>query len=464
MADDTYSRSYRTPPGRGGAGAGGSSIDPLTELARLIGQSDPFAPDGQRGSPARPTEPPAQADDWRAAPQPYASPYDDRSPDQHYAADDRDYGHDHAHAPPADPHGDNAYQAGYDGQAYPDQPYEAERESAGGQPGYEPAGPVPFGSPGDGADAHGEPHEDMSHFYDDEAPAPRRRGWLVTAAAFVGLAVVGTAGAFAYRAVFSGGVPSIIARDPGPNKIIPANQNADSRSNKRVDRIASGGQDERMVSHEEQPITLPATQNAPADGQPADASAPRPVSTVKIKPDLPPDSSAPAMPAMPVAPPAAAPTAPAAAVPRPPQPRATAAQAPAQPAPAQVARAVPPPAPRAAANAPLSLAPDAVASAAPPPPHAVARSPAAATGEGGSGYFVQVTAQKSEAEAQSSFHGIQEKYAGVLGSHQAVIHRKDLGSKGIFYAAWVGPLSHEGAVSLCESLKSAGGSCMIQRN
>ena len=33
-----------------------------------------------------------------------------------------------------------------------------------------------------------------------------------------------------------------------------------------------------------------------------------------------------------------------------------------------------------------------------------------------------------------------------------------------FYGAQVGPLSREGATQLCESLKSAGGSCIIQRN
>ena len=95
---------------------------------------------------------------------------------------------------------------------------------------------------------------------------------------------------------------------------------------------------------------------------------------------------------------------------------------------------------------------------------AISPPPQARNAETTSGYFVQVTAQRSEAEAQSSYRGIQSKYANLLGSHQPVIRRKDLGSKGVFYGAQVGPLAHEAAVKLCENLKSAGGSCMIQRN
>jgi hypothetical protein len=75
-----------------------------------------------------------------------------------------------------------------------------------------------------------------------------------------------------------------------------------------------------------------------------------------------------------------------------------------------------------------------------------------------------VSAQRSEEDAQSSFQGIQAKYANLLGSRQPVIRRKDLGAKGIFYAAQIGPLSREEAASLCESLKSAGAPCMLQKN
>ena len=46
-----------------------------------------------------------------------------------------------------------------------------------------------------------------------------------------------------------------------------------------------------------------------------------------------------------------------------------------------------------------------------------------------------------------------------------MVRRADLGSKGIFYRAMVGPFaSREEAVQLCSSLKSAGGDCVVQAN
>jgi hypothetical protein len=111
--------------------------------------------------------------------------------------------------------------------------------------------------------------------------------------------------------------------------------------------------------------------------------------------------------------------------------------------------------------------PSATPAAPPPPARAAAVAPppaAAAAADSAGGYFVQVAAQKSQEEAQASYRGIQAKYASVLGGRQPVIRRKDLGSKGVFYGAQVGPFSREDAVQLCDSLKSAGATCMIQKN
>ena len=53
----------------------------------------------------------------------------------------------------------------------------------------------------------------------------------------------------------------------------------------------------------------------------------------------------------------------------------------------------------------------------------------------------------------------------VLGSHAPVIKRADLGEKGVYYRAMVGPFgSSEEASQFCGSLKRAGGQCVIQRN
>jgi SPOR domain len=47
---------------------------------------------------------------------------------------------------------------------------------------------------------------------------------------------------------------------------------------------------------------------------------------------------------------------------------------------------------------------------------------------------------------------------------EPLIRKKDQGERGVFYAAQVGPLARDEANQLCETLKSAGGSCYIQRN
>ena len=78
---------------------------------------------------------------------------------------------------------------------------------------------------------------------------------------------------------------------------------------------------------------------------------------------------------------------------------------------------------------------------------------------------MQVSSQKNEADAQASYRVLQGKFPRVLGSRSPMIKRADLGDKGIYYRAMVGPFgSSEEASQLCGSLKSAGGQCVVQRN
>jgi hypothetical protein len=523
MADDTYSRGYRNDSyDRGGTGASGPATDPLTELARLIGQSDPFATDRNRQPDtrypdARYVDPREQSTNWGAeqaqSPQHYDNAgHDDRYDgaghqpqyaDSRYGASDgyasyqngqdypaaagehgAGYGDGSGYGEPAYHQDAQAYQQDpqpyyRDPQAYhqEQQSYAGGENSASSQDGYDEgyrgayqgghqdayqgaygaAQPATQGGhtapPFYGNDPNNARPDD--YYEQEDEPAPRR-GWLVTAAALVGLAVVGTAGAFAYRAVFTGGgPPSIITRDVGPNKITPASI-PDSGSNKAIDRLASGGQSERLGPPPEQPIAIsdpgrtapppmfgesqnpapaplpPMTASAqpmsPVDTGPANGVAPRKVRTERIKPDQLGD---------------AAPTRPG---------------GPSQP------RIITPAPSTNASNVPLSLAPQAVAA---PPTHTAALAPppqAADHGGGGGGYYVQVSAQKSEEEAKSSFRGIQARHASLLGGQQPIIRRKDLSGKGVFYGAQVGPYSREAASKLCEDLKAAGQSCMIQRN
>ena len=81
------------------------------------------------------------------------------------------------------------------------------------------------------------------------------------------------------------------------------------------------------------------------------------------------------------------------------------------------------------------------------------------------GYAVQLTSQRSEAEAQSAFHTLSAKYSSQLGGHEPIVRRVDLGDKGVYYRALIGPYaSKEAAATMCSSLKAAGGTCIVQRN
>jgi hypothetical protein len=48
--------------------------------------------------------------------------------------------------------------------------------------------------------------------------------------------------------------------------------------------------------------------------------------------------------------------------------------------------------------------------------------------------------------------------------YQALIRKKDQGERGVFYAAQVGPLPREEAEQVCGNLRSAGGSCFVQKD
>ena len=95
-----------------------------------------------------------------------------------------------------------------------------------------------------------------------------------------------------------------------------------------------------------------------------------------------------------------------------------------------------------------------------PAPAAPGAAPAPAGGN-----YVQVTARRTEGEAQAEFRALQAKFPGQLNGREAIIRRADLGEKGTYYRALIGPFaSAEEAAQLCSGLKAAGGNCIIQRN
>jgi hypothetical protein len=490
-ADDGYDRGDdQHAPGR-------AESDPLAELARLIGQTDPFANAGSRTNPppqprtAQPPAtqayyPPVEADNglpagpppWmqRAARQEAAPPQDDPQDDyptqdypsaehplRRYAAQHldapADYGHPPSHAEVDQPLDPSRYDDALFGQL-----------DQNGQHGQ-----------------HDPAYSDEAYAYQDgyddgaEEPAQKRRGGLTTVLVILALAVVGTGGAYAYRTYLGpsrSGEPPIIKADTSPTKTIPAPSDPNA---KMPDRLAAGDGTEKIVPREEAPVDVNAnTRNGPRMVFPALNQNANPPSPASVAPNtLPPANAAngtmpnnqpraiktftvrgdqPDSNAVPVGTPPSAAQPPAAARPIAP------ARAAATPRTPPVANA------NASANAPLSLSPQAAQQPAPEPRTHVANNtpvqiaPAGPAPAGG-GYLVQVSSQKNEADAQASYRVLQGKFPGVLGAHTAVIKRADLGEKGVYYRAMVGPFgSSEEASQFCGNLKSAGGQCVIQRN
>ena len=534
MADRYPNRPFPADDyGRGGDqhGSGGAESDPLAELARLIGQTDPFGSTG-RANPAQ--QPPQRA----AVPrEPYQQPYE--PPPQYQAPIDED-------EPPApagppswirranihrqtvqqrqterDVQQDVHYEEpteGYPNAVHPLHRYAAQQPayqqpSAYQQPPAYPQAPAYhqdyrepaydeteeqadparyddalYGQLDQGAqDFQREPaYPDDPYAYqdgyeDEPEERPRRRGGLLTVAAVLALAVVGTGAAFAYRTYVGSartGEPPIIKADNSPTKVMPAPSDS---SGKTPDRMPPGDGTEKLVPREEAPVDV--------SSQTAGPRVVFPPLNQNANPPSPASVSASAMPPAPAAAPGAPPnngTMPN-SEPRKiktfsvhgDQPDSAAAPVTAAPATkpavatrqAANSRNAPP-----AANAPLSLSPadsSALASLPPAPaeprtrvasttPTQIAPSSEAAPAAEGR-FLVQLSSQPTEAEAHASFRSLQKKFPEQLGSHTPIIKRADLGGdKGIRYRAMVGPFaSHDEAARFCMNYKSAGGQCFV---
>jgi hypothetical protein len=411
--------------------------DPLAELARLIGQSDPFTDLTKR----KPFD--GVRKDDRPAPEWLARPVVTDHDDYDAPAPRQAYAQPAYRSPQHDPHAE----AGYATESGPHTEAGEYAEDAGGydhQPPddrYRVALPTGQYEP-DGyyaEDGHMPPHagQGLTH---------RPRGALMTVAAVVGLAVIGTAGAFGYRA-FTSGVsapanPPVIKADPTPAKTVPAPAatTASAESKPIQDRVGAPPAPERMVPREEQPVSLP-TGPAPAPRaiapQPSaqaaaplvsppppvsSASEPKKVKTIIIRQD---NSGADS---------------------------AAMASAPAAAPPAQTRT------PAGRQSGPMAIAPEPSSRT-----KTAARTPPAQAA--GGAYVVQVSAQKTEDEARASYHTLQQKYPSVLGRHEANIRRADLGDKGVYYRAQIGPFATaDQANAFCGDLKAAGGQCIVQKN
>jgi cell division septation protein DedD len=81
----------------------------------------------------------------------------------------------------------------------------------------------------------------------------------------------------------------------------------------------------------------------------------------------------------------------------------------------------------------------------------------------GEGFYVQISSQPSEAAARDSLSSLTRRFAGQIGSRGVGIRTAEIPGKGTFYRVRVAAETRDEAVQLCETLKSAGGSCFVTR-
>lgn len=300
--------------------------------------------------------------------------------------------------------------------------------------------------------------------YETEPRRNRGRMALIAVAALVGVGVVATAGVMVFRGGGSGSSSTaetapVIKADTSPSKVAgpsPANGQGAEGQKLIYDRVGGQPGQEKVVPREEQPMDVNAAAAAAAAAgaaqQPASPTDPKRVRTVAVRAD---GSIVPGVPAASAAAPAGG-VAPTAYAPTQ-NPIPTGA-----PAPKTVAvvpttgTGVP------VAAAPASAVAPAPAAPAPTPASVPAAAPPAASATGN--YVVQVSSQKSEADALGSFKVLQTRYPQLLGSYKASVQRADLGDKGIFYRALVGPFAtRDDATNLCTALQAQGGTCFVTR-
>ena len=119
---------------------------------------------------------------------------------------------------------------------------------------------------------------------------------------------------------------------------------------------------------------------------------------------------------------------------------------------------VTPPAPAAKVTPPAAVAKAALP--APVPAKRVAAAPVA-TAKSQSGWVVQLSSQRDETTAWSSWKKLQASSGDLLVNHAPTVVRADLGAKGIYFRLQVPLESRRDAQDLCGRLKARGASCLV---
>ena len=482
-------------------------FDPLAELARLVGQDDPFRNVFRPAAiPSGQVPPPAQ--------------------DPRYArsdADPRHVGHGASHDAPA-----------YDGQdhGYADHAYEDQAHADGGHEGHgygDHDDRAPHAGAHDEHAPYGDPHADAHHAYaepDDgyyaaeqaahdeagaadgylapvAAPSPlpdmwargeagvapevdhgqgpvsvdrprsaARRPVAVLAAVLLltggglGASFLAKGGAVSTTAsVGTGrGAPTIMAAS-GPTKVkvddgsATAPEDQDAELLNKSANLTSGPV--KIVSSQEQPADLAQLPKSDlADGarplpppSPSPFPEPKRVKTFVVHPDGSMLSGD------------AAPVSSSVAAPAPSTGGDTPAALPATPKTAARGGTTPKVASAAAAPAAEPTIASLSGDPAPTDPAAVATTtakPPRAAAAGGS-YGVQLASSPVEADANAAFARLKKKYPAQLGALTATVHKAETGDKPV-YRVRVGGMTQDEAKALCTQLQTAGGACLVMHN
>jgi cell division septation protein DedD len=426
--------------------------DPLAELARLIAQADPYI-ESASGDAYQMNERESRAGERYMPSPPSAPSYSHAAQERGYEKESDGSRYFSASAEQFNDHD-------RDEAALPPLAHQLTSVTA-------PANETPPGRSYEIADEHrynDKAIEDDAACAADEdytnALRTHRRSSLVLVLALLGLAIVGAAGAFGYRARFGGPVPPTLPLVGKADKIAPVSAALEAKNATNTTQAGATitGSSEDLVSREEQEeqsvkpdprvistigwlsgAATPVAPTSPAAVQ----MAPNQATSGRVA------SVWPAPPAM------TAPTDPAAVAPIPAPPPQVSSE------PKKVRTVTYRTDPSGTVDTKPKLTPAAA-------PIAVGNAQSTAVvvpSVSGGGFAVQVTSERNESNAQAALQALLQKYPNQLSGRQPIIRRADLGAKGIYYRVLVGPFaSAEEAAGLCSKLKAAGGNCIVRTN
>ena len=442
---DAFEREVRQPVQSQPASAAPNRADPLAELARIVGQDDPFRSLLQSRSDQTPQTQPAAG----------------RRTEPTFIDEPADHANQEVHSPISPADAFDQYLATVEQGAYAHE-READMQE-----------PAAYDGEGD----------------DFQRSAPRRsRSRYVQVGAGLGVLALCVTGALGWKSMHGrsgNGEPVTVLADRSPLKEAPpaADGVEIPDQNKQIyDRNAKDGQI-KIVNREEQPIDVSQAVRSTSARDTAEQGGatpgstgmltdslgePRRVRTVSVKPDTPPAS---------VQRDARAEAAPSRISPIPTMVMPDSSDSVGSAAPHRPSRTLPTrsvtadPSPSGAqVDASSSTGDDEaasrpktqrVASVAPETTSSTAE-PSAATTTSVGGFSVQLGVRNSESDARAAFRQMQTKYSQLSGKPELVQHA-EVGGKSI-YRVRVGPLAKNEANTLCSQLKGAGGQCFVSKN